>query len=445
MLQSAWSPDGQRLAFTDYTGVFVVRVNSRPRPLGASITPKPLLSPALTWSPDGRRLMLSAHEGDDPDQIWVVGSDGRGLRRLTSAGANNPLGWTRLRPVLPPAAPVPTNERVLGANTIATRGPIGLLSADGERVAFVSATTATDCEHVDAWTPAKKSILRVSQPLPAPCSFKNVGLVGYGVYELALAGSRVAWSDIVGCGNFCDVAFSTATMPQPHTLVLDNDSGGGARRRRVLALQRPRRRRPARLQLEWGRPHRRPMRAGTPVQDHPEWSAHVSRGVGLRPPDRGARTQRGRRARRPGLTRQRPSVRPRRSQGSSARRPQARRRSLGIARSLRRGHRSCGSAAAAAGRIRAHGRRRRYRGTPARQDDPGAAARRWPFIQADACAGPCPRRPGRDGALLLVHDVQRGRPPRLRPPGRSWSDSSDHLRTGRPQAQPPLRKRTGFC
>ena len=50
------------------------------------------------WAPDGRRLMLSADEDDDPDQIWVVGSDGRGLRRLTSAGANNPLGWTRLRP-----------------------------------------------------------------------------------------------------------------------------------------------------------------------------------------------------------------------------------------------------------------------------------------------------------------------------------------------------------
>jgi Tol biopolymer transport system component len=226
--QYAWSPDGQRLAFTTYAAAFVVRVNSRPRPLGASITPKPLLSRALVWSPDGRRLMLSAHEGDDPDQIWVVGSDGRGLRRLTSAGANNPLGWTRLRPVLPPAAPVPANERVLGPNTIATRSPIGLLSADGERVAFVSGTTATDCEHVDAWTPAKKSILRVSQPLPAPCSFRgSTGLVGYGVYELALAGSRVAWADIVGCGNFCDVAFSTATMPQPNTLVLDNQSGGG--------------------------------------------------------------------------------------------------------------------------------------------------------------------------------------------------------------------------
>ncbi len=232
VLPYAWSPDSRRLVFTDYTGVFVVGLNSGPRPLRLGVTPASELSPPLAWSPDGRRLILSAHEGDEPDQLWAVGGDGHGLRRLTKAGANNPLGWTRLAPVLRPAGPLPLTERVLGPRTISTRKPISELSADRERVAFVSGSSLTDCEHVALWTPAKKSILRVSQRLRAPCSYRgSTGLVDYGVYELALAGSQVAWSEVLGCGNNCDVAFATATLPggRPVGLVDDvGESGGGA-------------------------------------------------------------------------------------------------------------------------------------------------------------------------------------------------------------------------
>lgn len=228
----AWSPDSRSLAFADYTGVFVVGINSKPKRLRLSIAPASELSPPLAWSPDGRRLILSAHEGDEPAQLWAVGRDGHGLRRLTKAGTNNPLGWTRLAPVLPPAAPLPPTERVLGPRMISTRKPVSELSADREQVAFVSGTSLTDCEHVAVWTPAKKSILRVSQHLQAPCSYReSTGVVDYGVYEVALAGSQVAWSEVLHCGNFCDVAFATAPLSgaRPVTLVDDiGESGGGA-------------------------------------------------------------------------------------------------------------------------------------------------------------------------------------------------------------------------
>ena len=65
----------------------------------------------MTWSPDGRQLILAAHIGDDADQILdTVGLNGRGLRRVTSAGTNSIVGWTQLAPVLPPARPIPPSE-----------------------------------------------------------------------------------------------------------------------------------------------------------------------------------------------------------------------------------------------------------------------------------------------------------------------------------------------
>jgi hypothetical protein len=224
----SWSPGGTRLAFTDYSNVFVVGVDGGAKRLPLEVTPQ--YGPTPMWTADGRRLLLSAHEGKgpEPDQIWAVGLDGSGPSRLTSAGENVPLGWTRLVPVLPPAAPTSPSEHVLGPRTVATRKPVTVLSADHGQVAFAPDSTATDCQHVDLWSPGASSISRVSQHFPAPCSFRLAGGTrDYSVYELSLAGAYVAWSEVLGCGNFCDVGLVAATLPDARPLELSGDSGGG--------------------------------------------------------------------------------------------------------------------------------------------------------------------------------------------------------------------------
>ena len=219
----AWSPDGRTLAYGRATGVAIVGVSG-----GGRRTLRLGFAAAVSaWSPDGRQLALVGHKGDDPDQIWAVRPDGRGLRRLTNAGRNTALGWTALAPRLPRARPVPPAERVAGTRAVATRTPIGELSADGPRVAFVPNASGVDCDHVTVWAPAARKLVRLAARLPAPC--ENLGTVSYTIYDLELAGTRAAWADIEGCGNSCDVALNTATLARPlAAMVTDAGGGGGA-------------------------------------------------------------------------------------------------------------------------------------------------------------------------------------------------------------------------
>ncbi len=215
---SAWAPDSRRLAFTildasgDKLDVAVAGVEGGGmKPLRLSVGPRTRTGlERLTWSPDGRRIILVGHSGDDTDQIWSVGSNGSGLRALTGAGTNILAGLTRLAPVLSTVPSLPPSERVLGSDTIATRTPIVGLSADGSRVAFIAGPRATDCFHVGVWTPAAKSIVRIAPRVAAPCAEYDEG----DMYDLDLAGSRVTWTEVLGCGNYCDIARESATLSQ---------------------------------------------------------------------------------------------------------------------------------------------------------------------------------------------------------------------------------------
>jgi Tol biopolymer transport system component len=227
----SWSRDSRRLAVViggaNYD-VGVVGVNGRGfkrlrlRGLG--------LIDRLTWAPDGRNLIFAApravrKEGtEEANRIWIVGANGRGLRRVTKmVGEFDLVGWTRVAPAGPPAPSLLPSERVLDANTVATGTRIAALSADGSRAAFIVGATAADCDHVVVWTPSGRALDRFSRP--AEC---DRGRYGTRLYDVELAGSRAAWLSAGGCGNFCDIALTYATLDQktPAVLATTNAEAG---------------------------------------------------------------------------------------------------------------------------------------------------------------------------------------------------------------------------
>ena len=204
----AWSPDGRKLAFV--RGWVASRVSivdpgghEKHVRLGVAVS-------AVRWSPDGRELLLAARPGSDAEQIWAVGTDGRGLRRLTSGGSNTLLGTTPMPPALPEAAPIPPSERVASARTVETTAPIADLSADGQRVAFLVGKTATDCHHAAVWTPGTMAVERFA--LQAPCWFPWDALT-----EVELAGSRAAWVGYTKHGGYPggEYALMSASLAEP--------------------------------------------------------------------------------------------------------------------------------------------------------------------------------------------------------------------------------------
>jgi molecular chaperone DnaK len=83
----AWSPDGEKIAYWAYDNgarqIFVLDVDSPDEP-GQQITEGddgPGVDPA--WSPDGTSIAYTRSTGEKISDIWVIGSDGSGARRLT--------------------------------------------------------------------------------------------------------------------------------------------------------------------------------------------------------------------------------------------------------------------------------------------------------------------------------------------------------------------------
>ena len=86
----AWSPDGRLLAFTNQVGVHVVPTAGGPvRRLATARFLR-----GVAWSPNGRQLVFAARRTPLRERLgerivpatdlYLVGADGRGLRRLTA-------------------------------------------------------------------------------------------------------------------------------------------------------------------------------------------------------------------------------------------------------------------------------------------------------------------------------------------------------------------------
>ncbi|MBA2475612.1 MAG: PD40 domain-containing protein [Actinobacteria bacterium] len=135
----AWSPDGRRLAFSSVRGGGIYVVGADGRGL-RRVTRSPALDVQPAWSPDGRRLVFVRTVQGFREEIFVVGADGRGLRRLT---------WNRGQDLEPDWAP--NGRRIAWAftstSTRAARPLVHTMNPDGTAKRSVTAGSGPD------WSP----------------------------------------------------------------------------------------------------------------------------------------------------------------------------------------------------------------------------------------------------------------------------------------------------
>jgi TolB protein len=87
-----WSPEGNKIAFSDNDAIYVTNVDGTGRQELTRTVDAP--SSALVWSPDGERIAF-VRQGD----LFVINTDGTGLKRLASKLAQEDsavvVSWSR--------------------------------------------------------------------------------------------------------------------------------------------------------------------------------------------------------------------------------------------------------------------------------------------------------------------------------------------------------------
>lgn len=129
----AWSPEGRRLVYTKWPGLFVMRSDgSQRRRLTANGTDP-------VWSPDGRSIVYVVGTKHAGTQLWSIRPDGTGKRRLTTPYPNGGYAlqpaWMRGPLVASPSpyrfrvARRPDGARLSSPYAIATIGAAGSIVA----------------------------------------------------------------------------------------------------------------------------------------------------------------------------------------------------------------------------------------------------------------------------------------------------------------------------
>ena len=185
----AWSPDGRSIAFASNQAggehkLYVVRASGGTprRLLGGRRT---VFDIAPAWSPNGKLIAFASNRaGYFNSDIWVVGSDGRGLRRLTrTAGSESKPGdegtpaWS------------PDGRSIAFATNRDLQQEIYVMSADGSGVRRLTRAPLRD-DILPRWSPDGKTIAYTGAR--GPSSIYLVPAAG-GASRRLVAGSDAAW------------------------------------------------------------------------------------------------------------------------------------------------------------------------------------------------------------------------------------------------------------
>jgi TolB protein len=97
--EPVWSPDGKRLLVQDGRAIHSVRPSGGGKLIVVQLTADArgaLEDPQPAWSPDGKWIVFCQFRSGSVERsdLWVVGADGTGLRRLTSSpGLDTDPSW----------------------------------------------------------------------------------------------------------------------------------------------------------------------------------------------------------------------------------------------------------------------------------------------------------------------------------------------------------------
>ena len=171
-----WMPDG-RIAFvrrdgaTDATpegpgALYAVAADGTGYEQLLGLELNTLAVDSAAWSPDGQRIALAAQKGAADSQIWLVNSDGTGLRQLTTEGASKAPTWS------------PDGSSIAFTSSRDGHFEIYRMAADGSAQERLTDTASTVANCRPTWADVDAS-MKTPAPSTSPAPGASAGLAEY--------------------------------------------------------------------------------------------------------------------------------------------------------------------------------------------------------------------------------------------------------------------------